>query len=106
MTGTRATPLRPRPARWFELLVARDDTTLALEALAATGAVELEARSGAALPEAFADLHPLLQQFGELAQRYRAFWPPAAARASAFPEPPARALARCIARIRACLSRV
>jgi len=101
MTGTRATPLRPRPARWFELLVARDDTTLALEALAATGAVELEARSGAALPEAFADLHPLLQQFGELAQRYRAFWPPAAARASAFPEPPARALARCIARIRA-----
>ena len=39
--------IRPRPARWFEALVAKDDTTLLLEALAATGAVELEARAGA-----------------------------------------------------------
>ncbi len=93
--------LRPRPARWFELLVARDDATLALEALAATGAVELEARSGAALPPGFADLRPLLQQFGALAQRYRAWWPTGALRPSAFPEPPQRSLERSIARIRA-----
>lgn len=39
--------LRPRPARWFEVLTARDDATLVLEALARTGAIELEARTGA-----------------------------------------------------------
>jgi V/A-type H+-transporting ATPase subunit I len=94
-------PLRPRPARWFELLVARDDTTLALEALAATGAVELETRSAAVLPDSFADLRPLLQQFGELAQRYRAYWPRDRLRPSAFPESPVAALQRSIARIRA-----
>ena len=44
--------IRPKPARWFELLVARDDATLALEALAATSAVELEARPTAVLPAA------------------------------------------------------
>jgi V/A-type H+/Na+-transporting ATPase subunit I len=93
--------IRPRPARWFELLVARDDTTLALEALAATGAVELETRAGAALPASFADLRPLLLQFGELALRYRAFWPTDGLRASPFPEPPRAALERCIADIRA-----
>ncbi len=32
--------LRPRPTRWFEILAARDDATLVLEALARTGAVE------------------------------------------------------------------
>ena len=66
--------IRPRPARWFELLVARDDTTRALEALAATGAVELEART-AALPPSLTELRPLMQQYNELAQRYRAYWP-------------------------------
>ena len=67
--------IRPRPARWFELLVARDDATLALEALAGTGAVELEARPTAVLPAALADIRPLLQQFAELSLRYHAYWP-------------------------------
>jgi V/A-type H+-transporting ATPase subunit I len=93
--------MRPQPARWFELLVARDDTTLALAALAATGAVELEARSGAVPPEGFADLRPLLQQFGELAMRYRPFWPRDGLRPSAFPEPPQVSLQRGLQRIRA-----
>ncbi len=93
--------IRPRPARWFELLVARDDTTLALEAMAATGAVELEARSGAVLPAAFADLGPLLPQFAELATRYRSFWPREGLRPSAVPEPPRDTLQRSLERIRA-----
>jgi V/A-type H+/Na+-transporting ATPase subunit I len=93
--------IRPRPARWFELLVARDDTTAALEALAGTGAVELETRADAALPASFTDLRPLLQQFNELAQRYRAFWPQDDLHASPFPEPPQAALERCIADVRA-----
>ena len=93
--------IRPHPARWFELLVARDDTTLALAALAATGAVELEARSGAAPPESFADLRPLLQQFCGLALRYRAFWPTDGLQPSAFPESPQVLLRRSLERIRA-----
>jgi len=93
--------IRPHPARWFELLVARDDTTLALAALAATGAVELEARSGTSAPESFADLRPLLQQFGELALRYRPFWPRDGLRPSAFPEPPQASLERGLQHIRA-----
>jgi len=92
--------IRPRPARWFELLVARDDTTRALEALAATGAVELEART-AALPPSLAELRPFMQQYGELAQRYHAYWPGQGLRASSFPEPPLAALKRCIEALRA-----
>jgi V/A-type H+/Na+-transporting ATPase subunit I len=92
--------IRPRPTRWFELLVARDDTTLALEALAGTGAVELETRSDNTLPEAFADLRPLLTQFNELALRYRAYWPAQPGAGSAVPEPPLQALQRGITRLR------
>ncbi len=92
-----STPMRPRPARWFELLVARDDTTLALAALAATGAVELEARRGAALPAAFADLPPLLARYAELYRRHAAYWPREGLVPSRVPEPPAEALGRALA---------
>ena len=94
--------LRPRPARWFEILAARDDATLVLEALARTSAVELEARSSAGLPAALADVLPLLAQYLDLAARYRAYWPLAdACRPSAFPEAPVAALQRSLAAIRA-----
>ena len=93
--------IRPRPARWFELLVARDDATLALAALAATGAVELESRCAVDLPPSFDGLRPLMQQFGELSLRYRAYWPVEGLAASAFPEPPQATLERCIGTIRA-----
>ena len=68
--------LRPSPARWFEVLAARDDTTLVLEALASTGAVELESRAGR--DGVSADRGPvmaLLAQFLELKSRYQAYWP-------------------------------
>jgi V/A-type H+-transporting ATPase subunit I len=94
--------LRPRPTRWFEILAARDDTTLVLEALARTGAVELEARTGAALPADLAQLMPLLAQFLEFSARYRAYWPDAqVCRPSAFPEAPVQTLQRGLATIRA-----
>jgi len=93
--------LRPRPARWFEILAARDDATLVLEALARTGAVELEARSGAAMPAERDDVMPLLAQFLELSARYRTYWPaPPDCPPSAFPEAPAATLQRCLATIR------
>ena len=94
--------IRPQPARWFELLVARDDATLALEALARTGAVELEARPTAVLP-AGARRHPSAAASSSRSCRC-ATTPtgrPIAARPSAFPEPPATTLERCLARIRA-----
>jgi V/A-type H+-transporting ATPase subunit I len=93
--------IRPRPARWFEILAARDDATLVLEALATTGAVELEARPSAVLPAALADLRPQLSEFAELASRFHAYWPQVAASASPFPEPPAVTLARSLAHLRA-----
>jgi V/A-type H+-transporting ATPase subunit I len=91
--------IRPRPARWFEALVARDDCTLLLEALAATGAVELEARAGAKLPEAFASLGPALARVVDFQARYGAWWPVTGITATHFPEPPARTLERGLARL-------
>jgi len=94
--------LRPRPARWFEILAARDDATLVLEALARTGAVELEARASAVLPASLAEVMPLLVQYLDLSARYHAYWPaPEACRPSAFPEAPIATLQRSLAAIRA-----
>jgi V/A-type H+/Na+-transporting ATPase subunit I len=94
--------LRPRPARWFEILAARDDATLVLEALARTGAVELEARGDTGLPATLRDALPLLAQYTDLAARYAAYWPaPETCRPSAFPEPPVTTLQRCLDALRA-----
>ncbi len=91
--------IRPRPARWFEALVAKDDTTLLLEALAATGAVELEARAGATLPEAFATAGPALARFADFRARYGTWWPTDTLVASRFPETPGRTLERGLERL-------
>lgn len=94
--------LRPRPARWFEVLTARDDATLVLEALARTGAVELDARPGAGLPAEPEAVLPLLAQCAELETRYGAYWPAAAAcRPSPFPDAPAHALQQGLRSLRA-----
>lgn len=93
--------MRPWPTQWFELLVARDDTTLALEALAATGAVELETRHAEPLPAGYSALAPGLTRLRELATRYRDFWPVDGLHPSALPEPPAQTLQRCIASVQA-----
>ena len=91
--------IRPRPARWFEALVAKDDTTLLLEALAATGAVELEARAGATLPEAFATAGPALARFADFRARYGTWWPTDSLVASRFPETPGKTLERGLERL-------
>ncbi len=94
--------LRPRPACWFEILTARDDATLVLEALARTGAVELDARPGAGLPADPEAVLPLLTQFAELETRYAAYWPPASAcRPSPFPDAPAHALQQALQTVQA-----
>lgn len=94
--------LRPRPARWFEVLAARDDATLVLEALARTGAVELQARGTEALPDTWAAVAPQVAQAAEIEARCASFWPPAADCApSAFPEPPQASMARSLAAMQA-----
>lgn len=94
--------LRPLPARWFEILAARDDATLVLEALARTGAVELEPRASVGLPAALGDVMPLLAQYAELSARHHAYWPPPeTCRPSAFPEAPLATLQRSLATIHA-----
>ncbi|MEO5693921.1 MAG: hypothetical protein ABIQ72_12400 [Usitatibacter sp.] len=89
--------IRPRAARWFEALVARDDCTLLLEALAASGAVELEARAGASMPAAFTAIRPALQRFSEYQSRYAAWWPTRDLVGSSVPETPAATLERGLA---------
>jgi len=93
--------IRPRPARWFEILAARDDATLVLGALGATGAIELEARPVARMPEEFMEIAPLVAQFAEAQARYHAYWPTSRERCSSFPERPSIALSRSLATIRA-----
>jgi V/A-type H+-transporting ATPase subunit I len=93
--------IRPQPARWFEILAAEDDAAVALEALAATGAIELEARPTARLPAELADLRPLLQRYADFARRYRAYWPKPLSGALTVSERPTATLARCLERIAA-----
>lgn len=119
--------LRPRQARWFEVLSARDDATLVLEALARSGAIELESRSGATelkprtgalepeepasavaartvatAPATQVEVLALLAQFAALRARYGAYWPAAAdCRPSEFPDAPVHALQAGLARLQA-----
>lgn len=93
--------MRPRPARWFEALVAREDCALLLEALAATGLIELETRSVSALPLYFEEVRPLLRQFSDLARRYRHYWPASGLQPSAVHEAPVSILAEVLERLRA-----
>lgn len=66
---------RPRAARWFEVLVAQDDVAAALEALARTGAIELEVHAERTTAEPLGELKPLLDTYAEVAQRDGYYWP-------------------------------
>ena len=67
--------LRPGTALWFELLTSREELGAALECLARTRAVQLQAhsRSGAKLP--LQDLRAVLNQYESLARRFGPWWP-------------------------------
>lgn len=74
--------LRPVTARWFELLTSREELGVALECLASTGSVELQAHSAAESRLAMPDLRTTLVEYEGLARRYGAHWP------AAQPRPP------------------
>jgi V/A-type H+-transporting ATPase subunit I len=71
--------LRPRPARWFEVLTDREHLGAVLRCLAATQAVELETRSAGDAASALPDYREVLAGYEELARRYAPYWPDAAA---------------------------
>jgi V/A-type H+-transporting ATPase subunit I len=68
--------IRPHPAEWFEILVAKEDAVLLLEALAESNCVELEADTRREPP---AELQRQLSRFDSLAERFAAYWPAAEA---------------------------
>jgi V/A-type H+-transporting ATPase subunit I len=94
--------LRPQAARWFEVVAARDDAYLALEALATAGCVEIEWHAAdATLSTAPGGAAARLKEYGQLARRYARYWPPAEMHLGADPRAPADALAAGIAALTA-----
>jgi V/A-type H+-transporting ATPase subunit I len=73
--------LRPAAAQWFELLTSREELGAALDGLARTRSVQLQAhsQSGSKLP--LQDLRAVLNEYETLARRYAPWWPQALLRA-------------------------
>ncbi len=92
--------LRPSPARWFELLVAQEDLTAALETLATTGRVELEQRSNGGPIVHVAALDENMETFRRLNLRYRRYWPPPSRALQPTPGQPAVAMLRALGCLR------
>ena len=67
--------IRPQAARWFELLTPREELTKALECLAETRAVELQTHSQPEHALELPGLPQALDEYGELARRFGAWWP-------------------------------
>lgn len=80
---------RPLPARWFELLTAQEDLTMALETLAATHIVEIEVHSEVTTRMTIPDLQSRLEDYHRLAHRYHEYWPHEALQPSTVPGLPA-----------------
>jgi V/A-type H+/Na+-transporting ATPase subunit I len=91
--------LRPQPTRWFEIIAARSDAFLALEALAAAGCVEVEWHATDRLPGASGYPAELLKQCEELERNYSAYWPQPASRLAPERRAPADALAAAVAKV-------
>ena len=67
--------LRPSPARWFELLVTRDDLAATIDILAHTSLVELEACGEPVAAPTDRESGALTEEFEELERRYGQVWP-------------------------------
>lgn len=91
--------IRPRPARWFEAIVARDDAYLLLEALATAGCVQVEWHAdGAAAPSG--SVAELLKTYSQYTRRYGPYWPPPRTELAVEHRAPADALAAAIGTLR------
>ncbi len=92
---------RPLPARWFELLTAQEDLTMALETLAATHAVEIEVHSEAPKRTTIPDLQGRLEDYQRLAHRYHAYWPHTPLQPSTEPGRPVPVMEQALRRLHA-----
>jgi V/A-type H+-transporting ATPase subunit I len=88
--------IRPQPCRWFEVVVARDDAFIALEALAGAGTAEIEWHTRDSIVAQTGRPDELLKRYAALAQRYRPYWPPPATHREAESKAPADALAAAV----------
>lgn len=88
--------LRPVAARWFELLTAREDAAPALELLARTGSIELEARGEDSRLLNLRDMRALVEQYQGLYRRYHTHWPRSTPRAGAGAGSPYRTLKKAL----------
>jgi len=69
--------IRPAVAHWFELLTSREELGGALDGLARTGSVQLQAYSRSESRLALPDLRQVLTEHETLARRYAHWWPAA-----------------------------
>jgi V/A-type H+-transporting ATPase subunit I len=69
--------LRSATAQWFELLTSREELGAALDCLARTRSVQLQAYSRVESRLPLGDLRHVLDEFETLARRYRPWWPAA-----------------------------
>ncbi len=88
--------IRPQPCRWFEIVVARDDGFVALEALAGAGTAEIEWHTRDSMAAQTGRPDDLLKRYAALAQRYRPYWPLPATHREAESRAPADALAAAV----------
>ncbi len=89
--------IRPQPCRWFEVVVAREDAFMALEALAAAGSAEIEWHAHDSVAEQTTQPAAALKRYAALARRYRPYWPAAATHRAAARKAPADSLAHAVA---------
>lgn len=93
--------IRPVPARWFEMLITREDLVKAVDVLARTGDVELETHSEATQRATMPDLRDRFEEYNRLLRRYQAYWPRKDLRPSAAPGQPAQRLDHALSQLNA-----
>ncbi|MBK9594704.1 MAG: hypothetical protein IPO57_04870 [Rhodocyclales bacterium] len=98
--GGGVTTMRPQPARWFEIVLQRDDAPRPWPRWRPPVRWSWKRAMPASLPDGLAGIGPLLAEYRALAAHYRATGPPTAGSRRRFPTP-APALAHALAILRA-----
>lgn len=93
--------LRPRPARWFEVLCPRSDSAHVVGILARTGSVEIEVRTPDRTEPRLQELSEGLGAYRNLLSSYQRYWARGRLSHSADGAPPRDLLARALERIEA-----
>ena len=89
--------MRPANTVWFELVTTHDEVTDTLEALANTGAVELELHDGVRMQMDLQDLELRVQEYLRLERYYRSLWPEPDSGMSPFSGSPAEIMDKALA---------